>query len=225
MPLSSGALLGSQRALSSAQTWTAWNGQPLLPVHPLTAASQQPVVPGTLTRQDIQIFPTMAELPAGWRLRVTLTTSDTPHLVPALSPGPGAGRRHLPGPTQHGAASVLNVPSPRPRPSRPVREPVLGRRAPDALSRGRARAPRTMGPCRPLPMIEPRPAVRADEGDISIEEIEDAVVDGDSPVPARPGRPGRRSPTAPSASSSWAPSPRTSARGCRTSSWAPTPTT
>jgi hypothetical protein len=25
-----------------------------------------------------------AEIPKGWRLRVTLTTSDTPHLVPSL---------------------------------------------------------------------------------------------------------------------------------------------
>jgi hypothetical protein len=35
-----------------------------------------------VTRQDIQVFPTFAEIPAGWRLRVTLTTSDTPHLFP-----------------------------------------------------------------------------------------------------------------------------------------------
>ena len=40
-----------------------------------------------------------------------------------------------------------------------------------------------MGPCRPL-QTAPGPS---DDGTISIEEIEDAVVDGDSPVPARTG--------------------------------------
>jgi hypothetical protein len=110
VPLSSGALLGSQRALSSDQTWTAWNGKPLLPVHPLTEASQRPVVPGALTRQDIQIYPTMAELPAGWRLRVTLTTSDTPHLVPALSQAPALAGGIYQVQRNVGAASMLNVP-------------------------------------------------------------------------------------------------------------------
>jgi uncharacterized protein len=110
VPLSSGALLGSQRALSSAQTWTAWNGKPLLPVHPLTEASQRPVVPGALTRQDIQIYPTMAELPAGWRLRVTLTSSDTPHLVPALSQAPALAGGIYQVQRNVGAASLLNVP-------------------------------------------------------------------------------------------------------------------
>ena len=110
VPLSSGALLGSQRALSSTQTWKAWNGQPLLPVHPLTEASQRPVVPGALTRQDIQIYPTMAELPAGWRLRVTLTTSDTPHLVPALSQAPTLAGGIYQVQRNVGAASMLNVP-------------------------------------------------------------------------------------------------------------------
>jgi hypothetical protein len=57
----------------------------LLPVHPLTEASQQPVVPGQLTREDIAVFPTMTELPAGWRLRVTITTADTPHLFPTAT--------------------------------------------------------------------------------------------------------------------------------------------
>ncbi|HEY6427036.1 MAG TPA: CocE/NonD family hydrolase, partial [Acidimicrobiales bacterium] len=65
LPLSSGALLGSQRALDKSATWTTWNGLPLRPVHPLTAASQQPVVPGTVTREDIAVYPTMTEVPAG----------------------------------------------------------------------------------------------------------------------------------------------------------------
>ncbi len=110
VPLSSGALAGSQRALDPARTWTAPDGLPLLPVHPLTEASQQPVVLGQITRQDIAVYPTMTELPAGWRLRVTITTSDTPHLFPSVAQLP-----HLVGGIYQvernvWSASVLNVP-------------------------------------------------------------------------------------------------------------------
>jgi hypothetical protein len=85
VPLSSGALDGSQRALDPSRTWTTSGGATLLPVHPLTQASQQPIAPGQVTRQDIAVFPTMAELPTGWRLRVTITTGDTPHLIPSAA--------------------------------------------------------------------------------------------------------------------------------------------
>jgi hypothetical protein len=110
LPMSSGALLGSMRALDATSTWTTSSGAMLRPVHPLTQASAQPVVPGQVTRQDIQVFPTMTELPAGWRLRVTITTGDTPHLYPSVAQAP-----HLFGgiydvQRQAGAASVLNVP-------------------------------------------------------------------------------------------------------------------
>ncbi|HSZ36854.1 MAG TPA: CocE/NonD family hydrolase, partial [Acidimicrobiales bacterium] len=88
LPMSSGALLGSMRALDPASTWTTSSGAVLLPVHPLTPASAQPVVPGQVTRQDIQVFPTMTEIPSGWRLRVTVTTGDTPHLVPSVTQTP-----------------------------------------------------------------------------------------------------------------------------------------
>lgn len=88
LPMSSGALLGSMRALDSTSTWTTSSGAVLRPVHPLTQASAQPVVPGQVTREDIQVFPTMTELPAGWRLRVTITTGDTPHLYPSVAQAP-----------------------------------------------------------------------------------------------------------------------------------------
>ncbi len=39
-------------------------------------------MPGHVTREDIAVNPAMTEPPAGSRLRVTLTTSDTPHLFP-----------------------------------------------------------------------------------------------------------------------------------------------
>jgi hypothetical protein len=82
-PLTSGALLGSFRALDTARSWFAPDGRPLLPYHPFTRASAQPVpTGGAVTRFDIEVFPTFARLAAGHRLRVTLDTSDLPHLLP-----------------------------------------------------------------------------------------------------------------------------------------------
>jgi putative CocE/NonD family hydrolase len=109
-PLTSGALLGSQRAEDPTQTWMEPDGLPLLPVHPLTAASQSFITPGQVTRQDIQIFPTFAQIPAGWRLRVTLTTGETPHLFPAVSQLPQLIGGIYQVERSAGAASVLNVP-------------------------------------------------------------------------------------------------------------------
>jgi putative CocE/NonD family hydrolase len=81
-PLTSGALLGSFRALDTSRSWFAPDGRPLLPYHPYTRASARPVPSGAVTRFDIEVFPTFARLGAGHRLRLTLTTSDTPHLGP-----------------------------------------------------------------------------------------------------------------------------------------------
>lgn len=80
--ISSGALLGSFRALDAERTWTAADGRPMLPWHPFTRESVSPVVPGEVTRFDVEIFPTFWRLAAGHRLRLTITTSDTPHLLP-----------------------------------------------------------------------------------------------------------------------------------------------
>jgi putative CocE/NonD family hydrolase len=84
-PLTSGALLGSMRDIDPTRSWVGTDGASLLPYHPETASSQTPVVPGKVTRFDIEVFPTFAEVPAGWRVRLTLTTSDTPHLLPTLA--------------------------------------------------------------------------------------------------------------------------------------------
>ena len=108
------------RAVDQSRSWTTASGQMLLPVHPLTQASESPIVAGQVTRQDIAIFPTMAELPAGWRLRVTITTGDTPHLFPTLTQVPNlvggiyqvqrnAGAR-LVADRALGAGSAFNVP-------------------------------------------------------------------------------------------------------------------
>ena len=57
----------------------------MLPYHPYTEASAQAVVPGTTEKYQIQVFPTLVTLAAGDRLRVTISTTDTPHLVPLPS--------------------------------------------------------------------------------------------------------------------------------------------
>ena len=80
-PLSEGALLGSLRAVNTARSWTA-GGMTVLPYHPYTQTSAQPVTPGAVTEYQIQIFPTLATIAAGNRLRLTLSTTDTPHLTP-----------------------------------------------------------------------------------------------------------------------------------------------
>ena len=83
-PLTEGALLGSLRASDPTRSWTS-NGVTVLPYHPYTQTSAQPVVPGTTEEYQIQVFPTLATLAAGDRLRVTISTTDTPHLAPIPS--------------------------------------------------------------------------------------------------------------------------------------------
>jgi hypothetical protein len=83
-PLTEGALLGSLRATSASQSWTAPDGQYLLPYHPYTQASSQPVTPGALTQYNVEIFPTLSTIAAGHRIRITITTADSPHLQPTV---------------------------------------------------------------------------------------------------------------------------------------------
>ncbi|MGH2857339.1 MAG: CocE/NonD family hydrolase [Solirubrobacteraceae bacterium] len=87
--LTSGLLEGNQRALDSSMTWYAPDGQPLLPYHPYTKAAQIPVVPGQMTRYDVEVFPTYDTLAPGHRLRVTIATSDFPHALPSATQLPG----------------------------------------------------------------------------------------------------------------------------------------
>jgi hypothetical protein len=83
-PLSEGALLGSLRAVDEAKSWRT-DGVTVLPYHPYTKASARAVVPGKLTKYQIEIFPTLATIAKGDRLRLTLSTADVPHLVPLPS--------------------------------------------------------------------------------------------------------------------------------------------
>jgi putative CocE/NonD family hydrolase len=81
VPLTSGALLGSFRALDQGQSWYGAGRRLLLPYHPYTRQSVRPVPVGVPVRYDIEVFPTFAALAPGHRLRLTLTTSDLPHLL------------------------------------------------------------------------------------------------------------------------------------------------
>ena len=129
-PLTSGLLEGNQRALDTSMTWYAPDGKPLLPYHPYTQPSQTPVVPGQVTRYDVEVFPTYDTLAPGHRLRITIATSDFPHALPAATQLPGPRRRRLPArahrrlPVERRAAADL-----RPRRSRPSRSPRRRRSA------------------------------------------------------------------------------------------------
>jgi uncharacterized protein len=54
----------------------------VLPYHPYTQASTQPVTAGQVTEYQIQMFPTLDTIAAGDSLRLTVSTADTPHLTP-----------------------------------------------------------------------------------------------------------------------------------------------
>jgi putative CocE/NonD family hydrolase len=80
-PLTEGALLGSQRALDASRSWSV-DGSMIMPYHPYTKQAATAVVPGKVTRYDIEVFPTFSTIAAGHRIRVTLSSSDFPHLLP-----------------------------------------------------------------------------------------------------------------------------------------------
>jgi putative CocE/NonD family hydrolase len=80
--ISSGALLGSRRALDRQRSWFE-GGRLILPWHPYSAASAQALRVGRRVRLDIEVYPTFARIAPGDRLRVTLTGGDT-----ALQPSP-----------------------------------------------------------------------------------------------------------------------------------------
>jgi uncharacterized protein len=83
-PITEGALLGSSRAINRSKSWMQ-DGTDVYPYHPFTVSSTEPVTVGKLTEYQIQIFPTLITVPAGDRIRLTISTSDVPHLTPIPS--------------------------------------------------------------------------------------------------------------------------------------------
>lgn len=80
--LTQGSLLGSHRALVGRRTWRGPGGRPILPYHPHTKAAKQPVPVGELVRYDVELRPAFVTLRAGHRLRLTVLSSQSPHLLP-----------------------------------------------------------------------------------------------------------------------------------------------
>ena len=83
--LTNGLLLGSQRATDPELTWLGPGGRPYRPWHPFTRAARRPVPVGAVTRHDVEVFATTAEIARGHRLRVTVATADTPRVIPLPS--------------------------------------------------------------------------------------------------------------------------------------------
>jgi putative CocE/NonD family hydrolase len=81
-PLTTGALLGSLRAVDRRRSW------PTLPYHPFTARSRRELPKGGVVLQQIDVPPVFARLERGHRLRLTLSTSAS-HLAPTAAQLPG----------------------------------------------------------------------------------------------------------------------------------------
>lgn len=83
-PLTEGALLGSFRRIDPATTWRAPDDEIIQAGHTYSRTSVQPVVPGRSTRYDIEVLPSYTTVARSHRIRVTLSTADTPHLLPTV---------------------------------------------------------------------------------------------------------------------------------------------
>lgn len=81
--LASGRLLGSRRELDEARTWFDGSGHPILPYHPFTRSSVETVSIDGVNRFDIEVFPVLAEIPAGHSIRVTVRTNEPNAQIPS----------------------------------------------------------------------------------------------------------------------------------------------
>lgn len=82
--MTSGALDAEFRAIDPSMSWHNQAGQTILPYHPFTADSLETVPAGIPRLYQIEIFPTDWTIQPGHRLRLILSTADTPHFaVPA----------------------------------------------------------------------------------------------------------------------------------------------
>ena len=81
--ITSGAMIASKRALIDEFAWHK-DEKLVMPVQVLTPAANQDLVPNEVTQFDIAIWPTVYQINAGERLRVTISTSDIPFALPSL---------------------------------------------------------------------------------------------------------------------------------------------
>ena len=80
-PLTTGALLASHRALDGRSSWRL-HGATIVPYHPYTRQAARPLKPGRATALDVELYPTLARIARGHRLRLTVVTAAT-HLHPS----------------------------------------------------------------------------------------------------------------------------------------------
>jgi hypothetical protein len=83
-----GVLLGSQRELDPLTSWYGTGHTLLQPSHPFTEASQQPVVPGRITRLDISLRANFTEIPAGYKIQLVLNSQPPANFHTVLAPTP-----------------------------------------------------------------------------------------------------------------------------------------
>ncbi|TXG92333.1 CocE/NonD family hydrolase [Rhodococcus rhodnii] len=76
--LTSGQVTASLRAVTESESVRAPNGDLVDPVHTLTLASRQPVVPGERTGIDLGLLATEAVIAPGHRLRVSVYAANVP---------------------------------------------------------------------------------------------------------------------------------------------------
>jgi putative CocE/NonD family hydrolase len=81
--ISSGTQVLSLRALDRAKT--VWqDGYAVVPWHPMTRESQQPMPKNTPVPVDVEILPTAAQIAPGHRLRITISAADFPQHLPTV---------------------------------------------------------------------------------------------------------------------------------------------
>jgi putative CocE/NonD family hydrolase len=83
--LTAGFLLASQRKVQRSQSTLGPHGIIIRPYHPFTQASQQAVPAGVPEEYQIEIYPTSNVFKAGDRIRLTISTADSPATTTPVS--------------------------------------------------------------------------------------------------------------------------------------------
>ena len=82
-PLTAGWLMPSRRAVDRSRSVVDGHGDLVIPWHPFTQSTLEPVISGEAETLNIEIFPTDAVIEPGHRLRLVLTNGDIPHMLAA----------------------------------------------------------------------------------------------------------------------------------------------
>ena len=142
-PLTTGALLGSHRALDERTSWRQ-RGKLVLPGHPYTRAKRADLEPGEVERQEIEVYPGLRAAREG---ASAATDARDRRLAPPPHRGAAAGadRRRLLDPAQRGAR-VVDQPAARRPGTRSGRADATGATATASAERASALCPRRSRP-------------------------------------------------------------------------------